>query len=290
MVPAPDRGVKAMVDYNRLTANAAIEVMNGVKGKSVLVVGCNRGKDCKYFIDLGANEVFGLDVLDDIGSEFNHPHAHYYRASAEDMPFENDKFDLVYCFATMEHIPRIELAFSEMARVTKVGGCVYCVAAPLWNSVQGHHMANYFVGHPWIHLRKSKAEILEYCQQNNITDSDGKTMDGCVNYMLDCKNFNMTPSKAYLTVCEGLPNMLIIQNSLRFDKPSLLTEKIWTELRPKGFSRKELLARTHWYVGMKVRDQRLKTKLHMQVLKLRHFVSTLKRIISQLYLAKHDVK
>jgi ubiquinone/menaquinone biosynthesis C-methylase UbiE len=267
-----------MQNHNLLTAKSAIRLVSGVNEKSVLVVGCNRGMDCSYFIDAGASVVVGLDVIDDIGTEFAHPQVHYHKASAEQMPFPSDMFDLVYCFATMEHVPRIDLAFSEMARVVKVGGCVYCLAAPLWNSSQGHHMS-LFTEFPWIHLRKSKSEILEYCLKLNLKVPNGGDIQRYVDYMLDKENFNMTPAKQYLETCSNLQNMIVVQNLVRLDKASKLTESIMVEMNAKGLEPHELLARTHWYVAFKKSNFLLRDIFYLYMLRIRHFSSTLKRVL-----------
>jgi len=44
--------------------------------------------------------------------------------SATALPFEADSFDVTCSFKVLAHIPDIELALSEMARVTRPGGVV----------------------------------------------------------------------------------------------------------------------------------------------------------------------
>ena len=115
-----------------------------VSGRKVLVVGCNTGLDCRTFIELGAASVDGLDIDSNIGSDFSHEKVQYFRASAESMPIGDEIYDLVFSFATLEHVPDVTLAFQEMARVTKPGGLIYSVASPLWFSRHGHHFPQYF--------------------------------------------------------------------------------------------------------------------------------------------------
>lgn len=45
-----------------------------------------------------------------------------HNKSAEELPFENDKFDLAFSFATLALVPKIEKAFSEINRTVKPGG------------------------------------------------------------------------------------------------------------------------------------------------------------------------
>jgi ubiquinone/menaquinone biosynthesis C-methylase UbiE len=42
--------------------------------------------------------------------------------SAEDLPFENDTYDLVFSFATLAVIPNVDESFREISRVLKPGG------------------------------------------------------------------------------------------------------------------------------------------------------------------------
>ena len=48
-------------DYGAYSAYAAARHAGAVAGKSVLVVGCNRGEDCRRFVRMRAAEVHGLD-------------------------------------------------------------------------------------------------------------------------------------------------------------------------------------------------------------------------------------
>lgn len=109
------------MDYNKLHADWAMQHQSVRNGK-VLVVGCNTGLDCRCFVEGGAQEVHGVDVDEAIGRDYAHPAVRYFRTSAEKMDLPSDSYDLVHCFATMEHIPDIQAAFNEMARVTRGGG------------------------------------------------------------------------------------------------------------------------------------------------------------------------
>ncbi|OIO80124.1 MAG: hypothetical protein AUJ89_03670 [Candidatus Omnitrophica bacterium CG1_02_43_210] len=133
-----------------------------IKGKRCLVVGCGRGKECGYFIRMGASEVHGIDIIDDIGSDYSYAGVKYYKLSAENMDtIRSDFYDIVYSYATMEHIGRIDLAFSQMCRAVRPGGIIYSVAGPLWNSRYGHHKRDFFKDYPWIHLRMDKEKICD---------------------------------------------------------------------------------------------------------------------------------
>lgn len=218
-----------------------------------MVIGCGGGKECSYFIAFGASEVHGLDIGEKVGHEYIHPKVKYFKMSAENMEgIEDNEYDLVHCIATMEHIPRIDIAFSEMVRICKPGGIIYCVSSPLWNSRYGHHKGDYFRRFPWIHLRMNEDGINEYCQINNITDQTGRSMKGHIAYMLSPRNFNKISAKKYVEVCNSLDKIDIICNKLDFDDEEELTTDIYSELRQKGYTAEELLATTHTLIAQKL--------------------------------------
>ncbi len=84
----------------------------------------------------------GLDISESAGRNFHKP---FVRASATAMPFRSDEFDAVWTIDTLEHVPRPELALSEIRRVVKDGGLVYLKAA--WQcrpwAAQGYHVRPY---------------------------------------------------------------------------------------------------------------------------------------------------
>lgn len=236
-------------NYNELHARRAADLIN-LKGASVLVVGANTGADCRYFIDWGAKEVHGLDVVPNVGCEYQADNVRYFCMSAEAMQLPDNLYDLVYCFATMEHVPDIVAAFREMTRVTKPGGFIYSVASPLWNSRSGHHMAC-LAPHPWIHLRMGKQEMVRYCKSDGIEGERGLSIESIVSYVLDSTEFNRRPARDYLQAVATIPNVLIVSNLLYNEPESAVPEDLRTELAQKGISHDELRAVTHEFVAIK---------------------------------------
>ncbi len=256
--PVPNEatdGSPERMDYNRYNVAQALQYAKhrGRGTSRVLVVGCNTGGDCRLFVEAGVTEVVGLDVIESVGSDFSHPRVSYRQASAEQMPFEAGSFDLVHCFATMEHVAGIEAAFREMARVLAPGGIVYSVASPLWNSRNGHHMAGSFPDdEPWIHLRMTRDRIIAACAARGITHrSDGVPIGDVVDYMLDRRFFNMRPARDYVAACRNIADMAVIQNDLALEPEADVPPQIMLELEEKGYSSEEVRAVTHTYIGRK---------------------------------------
>ena len=243
-------------DYHTIYANDFAKYVPTFKGKKVLVVGCGKGEDCGFFIDFGADAVHGLDIVDYIGCDFKNQKVSYFQDSAEDMKFDDCTYDYVYSVAVMEHIHQIDKAFSEMVRVTRSGGMIYCVAAPLWNSRNGHHEPSGAFNYPWIHLRLKKQEIIQYCQEKKITHMYGDStyppvdIQQGVEFMFS-DYFNFLPAQRYVDVCNQLPVSQVIQNSLVLEAEDLLPEDLFLELGALGYSRQELLAVSHTFVAKK---------------------------------------
>jgi 2-polyprenyl-6-hydroxyphenyl methylase/3-demethylubiquinone-9 3-methyltransferase len=97
------------------------------RGKRCLDVGCGGGLLAEEFAKLGCR-VTGVD-LSERSLETARAHAQqeglhieYMAAPAEDLPFDDDAFDLVYCCDVLEHVQSVERSVAEAARVLKAGG------------------------------------------------------------------------------------------------------------------------------------------------------------------------
>jgi 2-polyprenyl-3-methyl-5-hydroxy-6-metoxy-1,4-benzoquinol methylase len=239
-------------DSNKLFHAYAARRYGHLRGKKCLIVGCNRGRDCRYFVRFGAAEVHGVDIIKEIGKDYDHPKVSYSKTSCENMEgVPGEAYDLIYCFATMEHIPRIDLAFSEMVRVARPGGVIYVFSSPLWNSRYGHHHQHIFT-EPWIHLRYEGDELIDHLTSLGIRDiAGGHTMKAIVGSIFSGKFFNRVPAKEYIDVCDRLRGIQIIKNELSLEEPGLLSPALKSELAHKGYNEKELLAVSHILVARK---------------------------------------
>jgi len=96
--------------------------------KSLLSVGCGPGV---FLRELALShpdiEIVGLDKSPDRvqqakGRFRGLPNARAYLGDAMDIPFESNRFDLVFCRFLLEYLPDKQLAVREMARVCGEGG------------------------------------------------------------------------------------------------------------------------------------------------------------------------
>ncbi|MCI5056344.1 MAG: class I SAM-dependent methyltransferase [Flavobacteriales bacterium] len=84
-----------------------------VSGKRVVDIGCGYGRN-KQMVESLNGEWIGVEPFE--GG------AHTVKADAENLPFEDNSFDIAIMDAVLEHIPDVGKAFNEVSRVLKPGG------------------------------------------------------------------------------------------------------------------------------------------------------------------------
>jgi GT2 family glycosyltransferase/SAM-dependent methyltransferase len=154
--------------YNKAYLASMFEVVPSPVGKTVLEAGCSDGLVCDIFSMSGASKVVGIDVMKTVGCGFNSDGIEYHVMDIASMSFPDKSFDITYSIATFEHLANPYKALQEMLRVTKVGGHCYVQAGPLYHSPFGHHMFGYFQDYPWVHLRKSKEDIIALAKERGV--------------------------------------------------------------------------------------------------------------------------
>jgi ubiquinone/menaquinone biosynthesis C-methylase UbiE len=70
----------------------------------------------------------------------------FYLGVGEDLPFEDDAFDCVSSYQTLEHVQNPKKCLSEMLRVTKVGGGIHIMCPDYRSTYEGHYLL------PWLPL------------------------------------------------------------------------------------------------------------------------------------------
>lgn len=98
------------------------------KDKKVLEVGVGAATDFLQWAKNGA-ELYGIDLTPEAVSHAKHRLQLYNLAAkeikvsdAENLPFQNDFFDIVYSWGVIHHSPDTPKALSEIIRVLKPGG------------------------------------------------------------------------------------------------------------------------------------------------------------------------
>jgi SAM-dependent methyltransferase len=139
----------------------------------ILDVGCGDGiTDLALALRTGCEELVGIDPFkgyeklpEVIAANHLPPDAvpkslRFLPADANHLPFEEDRFDVVVSWGSVEHIAGGYLqALREMKRVLRPGGLLF-IHPGLYYSNFGHHLGE-FSTEPFFHLKKSREEIRE---------------------------------------------------------------------------------------------------------------------------------
>lgn len=106
-----------------------LRLINDVRGKRAIVLGCGGGQDAVALEKLGA-VVVGVDqspkqiaYAKKYAARNHAPNASFVEADIEDLSrFDDASFDLAISIGVMEYVERIDLALAEAARVLRPGG------------------------------------------------------------------------------------------------------------------------------------------------------------------------
>lgn len=154
------------------------EVEKKQQGK-VLDVGCGKGRYLKRLIsDAPAHEYFAVDISKKVMQYLSaYGEVEKKQGSLTDIPYSDNKFDIVYTCEALEHAIDIQSAIREMFRVTKKNGKVIIVD-------KNKNMYGYYEIEEWEQWF-DKDELLNimshYCETIEYVDSiayDGKEADG----------------------------------------------------------------------------------------------------------------
>ncbi|MBN1946551.1 MAG: class I SAM-dependent methyltransferase [Bradymonadales bacterium] len=92
-------------------------------GQDVLDVGCGTGLTLRHIAPI-ARRAVGVDISDGMLERARARGLDVFQASATELPFEDESFDLVYSFKVLPHVRELERALDELARVTRPGGAL----------------------------------------------------------------------------------------------------------------------------------------------------------------------
>lgn len=103
---------------------------NKMKFIKALDVGCGTGIGIRYAVDKG-RDVYGIDFADAREEWKRHKVEDRCKvASAMDIPYPDNSFDMVVCFDVMEHIPE-EDALAVLKEIRRVGSRAFVYAIAL---------------------------------------------------------------------------------------------------------------------------------------------------------------
>lgn len=111
-----DHGYHAMIDDLEISI-----VEPYARDRRVLEAGCGTGLILSRLDQVAADAV-GVDVSSGMLRRAHERGLRVVQASITALPFKDESFDAVCSFKVLAHVPRIELALRELARVTRPGG------------------------------------------------------------------------------------------------------------------------------------------------------------------------
>lgn len=122
---------KLMIFWRIQTERYVVKVLNKnmVYNKKVLDIGCGQGLEVALAKMKGAREVIGVDLSEKSiqlakkrVDELRLKNIKFLVADAENLPFRDEHFDIVYSFGVFRHTPNTKKAVEETYRVLKKGG------------------------------------------------------------------------------------------------------------------------------------------------------------------------
>jgi len=90
-------------------------------GLMVLNIGCGNGEIADYFSEIG-NDVFCVDIED---QRLNKGYCEFRQVQDENLPFDDEFFDIVISNHIIEHVSNADLHLNEIKRVLKSDGVCY---------------------------------------------------------------------------------------------------------------------------------------------------------------------
>lgn len=104
-----------------------------LSGKLMLNLGCGKNIPYNNYLKYGAN-VINFDIDFNVLKESkNNGIENIVCGDINNLPFKNQKFDVVFCLSVIHHIKGIENPLIEMVNILKVGGKVYIAEPNYWN-------------------------------------------------------------------------------------------------------------------------------------------------------------
>jgi len=170
------------------------------------------------------------------GCSLNHEDIRVISYDGREIPFEDNKFDIVMSNAVLEHVSGLKEFFIETCRVIRPGGLSYHLYHNYYSFSGGHNPECLCKKQPWGHVRNTN-ELNPGCFLNKARIGDVKK---CFEVVFEVKNiFQVSEDHSKKGV----------DTTFSYEAEDLLTDSIRKELT--DFQDEELLVRSYLLVGNK---------------------------------------
>lgn len=154
------------------------------KGKRVLEIGCGVGTDFIQFCRAGADacavdfSINSINLTHKRLKSFGFNGKKIFVGDAENLPFPDNCFDLVYSWDVLHHTPNMEKALSEVCRVLKPSGkiCIMLYHKYSLVALQLYLMYGVFSLKPFRHIDEIIANHLESLGTKAYTKSQARVL------------------------------------------------------------------------------------------------------------------
>jgi ubiquinone/menaquinone biosynthesis C-methylase UbiE len=143
-------GYHALIDEIEVAA-----VREFAAGKRVLEAGCGTGLVLQRLAQVAA-EAHGFDLSPGMVAKARARGLSVSLGSVTAVPFRSDSFDFVCSFKVLAHVPEIELALRELARVTRPGGTL---VLEFYNPWSLRYLAKRLAGPQQISEGRTEADV-----------------------------------------------------------------------------------------------------------------------------------
>ncbi len=209
-------------------------------GKTVLDIASGEGYGTHMIAGVAA-ETVGVDIdaetIANAKEKYQQPNLSFKTGSADNIPCENDYFDLVVSFETIEHHDRHHEMMAEIRRVLKPGG-ILLISSPdkkYYSDVTGYknpfHVKELYQ-HEFEELLAQYFKHTSYCRQKNFIGSmiiprfDGAENDSVTMYNGDYENIATADMGAQFLVALASDHELPQLKLTLFDGQQVIQKQI----------------------------------------------------------------
>lgn len=118
------------IDSSDFRVKKILKLLGKPSDKKILLdVGCGKGRFCRKIKDSGFINIIGAEPSKELIriARENNGDIKFVQASATNLPFGDNEFDVLICIEVLEHIPDTEKVIKEMARVLKPRGKMFII-------------------------------------------------------------------------------------------------------------------------------------------------------------------